>query len=289
MKFNKSFLTVAVALVMTAAAVAESEQTIKNARKVIKKYQNAVVRVEAVANMTAMAGGQSVGSKEQKVRTNGLLMHETGLVVCPLGTLSPASLVSGRTVNVGGTPQKLTTKTEFNDVKIRFEDGTEVPAAIRMKDTDLGLAFVVAEPTEDQPMPDKPTVLKLGKAPKAQILDEVIMLSRMGENMHNATYVSTARIQAVVDKPRRIYFSSDIRQAGSPVFTADGKLLGICMLRNVQQNVTPIILPSEDIKEIADQLLAKLKEDAKDQKDQAPKAAESADEADDTTEKDTEE
>ncbi len=94
----------------------------------------------------------------------------------------------------------------------------------------------------------------------------MISLSRLGKNLNHALNVEFGRIGAVVRKPRIFFVGA--RSLGAPVFTADGRILGICVARKPSKSggamglgammrggatvsVTPVILPAEDIRDIA--------------------------------------
>ena len=100
-------------------------------------------------------------------------------------------------------------------------------------------------------------------APKAQRLDEVVRLSRLGKDMNRELAVELDRISAIIAKPRMLYILGSA-QPGAPVFAPDGGLLGIIVFHKKAggddigrggPNVggTPVILPTTDVKKIADQ------------------------------------
>jgi len=142
-----------------------------------------------------------------------------------------------------------------------------------LTDEDLSLAFVAPEKPLDAKTQAKLSHIDLSKAaPKAAVLDRIITLGRFGKSLNHTLSVQVGRVGAVVTKPRTFYVGAG--SMGSPVFTADGKLLGLCTLRKTKggksrsiglmsmlrgggigggPGAPPVVLPAADVKEIADQ------------------------------------
>jgi hypothetical protein len=193
--------------------------------------------------------------------------------VASLTSVDPVSAMGEMKANVGGRQMTIKLKSELSDVKYRFADGTEVPARVVLKDPDLDLAFIAPEKPLDDENKGKFAVIKLaGAAKKAGLLDRIISLGRLSKDLNYTPTVRLGRVAAVVTKPRTFYLGA--ASLGSPVFTGAGKLLGICVSRSkggsgrgsgMQGNVamTPVILPAEDVQEIATQAAAEMNKAAK--------------------------
>ena len=108
--------------------------------------------------------------------------------------------------------------------------------------------------------------IDLTKDAKAQILDEVIVVNRLGQAADRAPAVSIGRIEGIIEKPRTFYLLGQSMwgySLGAPVFAMDGKLVGIVLLRSAktqtdqdsgfifsnlnQAGMMPVILPASDI------------------------------------------
>jgi len=160
----------------------------------------------------------------------------------------------------------------LSDVKILLDDGTEMPAEVVLRDRDLDLAFIRPKNRPAAPM----AAIDLAKSARAQVLDQIITLNRLGEAAGRAYAVSVERITAVVLKPRLFYVPESAMASttmGSPAFTLDGNLLGVFVTRTVRAkgsggfgtllkllsfrpenlNLTAIILPADDILKAAKQ------------------------------------
>ena len=264
-----------VAILVTVPAVpvlAQSDPVAVKAKDLMTAYDKAIVHIEAVVKITATGGmpGMNMPDQEQKVKVLGTVIDRSGLTVVPF--LDPTAAMGSMKINAGGQTIELKFKGEVREVKFRLVDGTEVPARLVLTDDDLSLAFVAPEKPLDAKTRAKIAYVDLSKAaPKAAVLDKIITLGRFGKTLNHTLNVMVGRIGAVVTKPRTFYVGAG--SMGSPVFTAEGTLLGICTRRASKSSQSrtiglmsmlgagpgaaagapPVILPAADVKEIADQ------------------------------------
>src|SRR5439155_18021693 len=152
---------------------------------------------------------------------------------------------------------------EVTDVKLLLDDGVELSAEIVLRDKDLDLAFIRPKAKQSSAM----AAVDLSKAAKADVLDQVITLNRLGRAAGRAYSASVERISAVVQKPRTFYIPDSTMTAtglGSPAFALDGNIVGVMVMRTLSNgggtmnnfrsdNATSIILPAEDVLKAAKQ------------------------------------
>lgn len=244
------------ALAVTVGALQSfgAEEQTKQARAVFEKNKDAVVWVTAVLKAEISGGGRSLGKQETKVQALGTIVDPAGMTVVSLTDIDPAAALEGKTYQ----GMKLSTTREHSEVKIVLPpskanpNGLEVPARIAMKDPDLNLAFIMP----DEAAKDKPAAfpfIKLEKAPKLQVLDDLVCVGRMVKNLEQAPVVSMSEVASVVQKPRTFIIGG--KYHGGPVFTLDGTLVGITALYTSEnsQITTTVILPAEDVQEVAQQ------------------------------------
>lgn len=245
----------AVVVVGAFAVQAQAQDSRAKARDVVAKNIEAVVWVSSVVKLEISAGGRSMGNPEDKVLALGTVIDPSGLTVLALSAIDPGSSLQGRKMNVGGENVELVVKSEHNQVKIEIGD-KEFPARIILKDPDLDLAFVIPEKA-DTNLGVKP--LKLEKAPKLELLDELVCLARMVKALDQAPAAAMSEVSGIVTKPRTFFLGG--RQAGGPVLTLDGTVVGITATYKTeagkQESATLVIVPAEDVLEIAMQALAK--------------------------------
>ena len=270
-----------------------------SAREVFKKHQDAVVWVSAVIKMRGGGGplAAMMGQQEQKVEAVGTVIHESGLTVVSHTNIDPTSLINAvyGEVKIPGQDGKIEFKSELSGVKIRLADGTETPARLVMTDEDLDLAFIL--PTDKN---KKLPFVGLdgagpggGGAKELAVMDALTVLGRLDQTLDRQPAVYPARVNAVVKKPRTFYVCSDLEALGTPAFDAGGRPVGIVVMR--KQNIAKgmnalmstgsgggmavVIIPGQDVMEVAQQALTK-KAEAK------PAPKEPAEEASDEAEPD---
>ena len=191
-----------------------------------------------------------------------------GLTVLALSTTDPTSLIENMMSGMGEMASQFKVDSDIADVKILLEDGTEIPAKVVLRDKDLDLAYVRPLEAPGAPLP----VIDLAGSAEPAILDPVITLNRLGKVAGRTCAVSIERIQAIIRKPRIFYVPGNDPThsgAGSPVFTTDGKVVGMIAVRTIKteggggfagmfgggmgQGMIAVVVPAEDIREGAQQ------------------------------------
>jgi hypothetical protein len=239
------------------------EPGVKAARKILKEQQDTIVWVSAVVKIEMTGGGVQMPGREQKVEALGTVVDASGLTIVSGSALDPMSMIRRITMSRGGQ-QNIMPRSQTSDVKMRLADGTELPAKLVLKDPDLDIAFV--KPVVEEKTTFAHVDISAGGA--AAILDDVIALGRLSKSLDRQPTVAVCRVSAVVEKPRTFYvIHGGTAGMGTPVFTCDGKLLGIALMRMAGQAqglgammsggaMTPVVLPVEDIRELVAQALA---------------------------------
>jgi S1-C subfamily serine protease len=219
-------------------------------------HQDSVLFLSAVVEVEMTAGDSPAKKEERKVEMIGTVIGKDGLIVVSLSTLDVASTIDGRMVNGPQGPVKLSAKGTTKEVKILMPDGTETAAKVAFKDTDLDLAFI---------RPEKPGDVKLtavdtaNSAPMA-LLDDVIILGRLGKDLNRQPVVMTNEIVSLITKPRT-FGKIGTQALGMPIFNKEGKFLGIGINRFSPKGDTEgqgpmpsnVILPAADLLESAAQ------------------------------------
>lgn len=235
----------------SAAAQTQAEQ----ARAVRDTHKEAVVTVRLTVGMS-MPGGQD----ESTVETTGVLIDPSGLTVIALSQTDPMAMLSSMMGGMmGGRDMQI--ESEVKDAQLLLDDGTEVPATVVLRDQDLDLAFLRPLEVQTEPLPH----ITLDGAGGADIFDPLVVLHRMGKVVSRACGGVIDSVQAKVDKPRLYYVPSmeTMLAMGGPVFTLDGKFIGILVMRTIKSestsmnfaallsgatgNMTPIVVPADDI------------------------------------------
>lgn len=248
----------AVFAVTTACIYAAEDAPRTATKKILDQHKDAVVWVSAVARInftTDDAKGLSfnVPEREQKYETRATLIGGDGLVVTALSMLDPSRQISGRSITTAAGQIKIDAAVTLKEVRIIMPDGTELPADVVMKDTDLDLVFIRPKPDakELKGVVFKP--IELTNNATADIADDVATVSRTDEALNRQPAVMRGHIVALTRKPRMFMYATGT-DYGCPTFTMDGKLLGITVNRFAKdKSPQPVILPAADVLEIAAQ------------------------------------
>jgi hypothetical protein len=251
------------------------EDVSEQGRKIFAANQRVVVTVQLVLKSKISMPGVGGQSSESRQDATGTVVSPSGLTVLSLSVTDPAQLLQG--LGAGDdNDSRFKMETELSDVKILLDDGTEVPAEVVLRDRDLDLAFIRPKAPLASPLP----ALDLAQSGKADILDQVIALNRLGSAAGRAYAASVERISAIVRRPRLYYIPDSTMTTttlGSPAFTLDGKPLGIFVTRvnksrsgggmgmfNFQaDSPTQVIVPIADILKAVKQVPAVSEEKAK--------------------------
>jgi S1-C subfamily serine protease len=219
-------------------------------------HKESVLFLSAVVEIEVTAGDNPAKKEERKVEMLGTVIGADGLIVVPNSTLDVASTVDGRTVNGPQGPIKLSAKGTTKEVKILMPDGSEVAAKVAFKDPDLDLAFIRPEKADSVKLTPVNTA---DNAPIA-LLDDVIILGRMGKDLNREPVVFTNEVISIISKPRT-FAKVGGQSLGMPVFNKDGKFLGIGINRFSAKGDTDsqgpmpsnVVLPAADLLEAAAQ------------------------------------
>jgi S1-C subfamily serine protease len=258
MNYKTANFTIAALAVWLGAMIlpASADEIGEKGREIFKKYQHAVVTVQVVLK-TSYSGAPT--PNESKRDITGSVIDPSGLTVVALSACDPTEMYQRM---MGDAYSKYKVESEITDMKVLLDDGTELPAEIVLRDKDLDLAFLRPKTKPTAPM----AALDLSHSSTAQMLDQVIALNRLNSAAGRAYSASVERISALIQKPRTFYIPDSTMTAtglGSPVFSTDGNVVGMILIRtvsgrggstrNYNENMTSIILPAQDILQAAKQ------------------------------------
>lgn len=244
-------------------------------RAIFKKNQHCVVTVQIVLKSKISMGGRGGESNESRQEVTGTVLDASGIAVLSLSATDPGQMVQNM-MSGGEDESRFKMETELSDVKMLLEDGTEVPAEVVLRDRDLDLAFIRPKTKLASAMP----AVDLTSSGKADVLEEVVTLNRLGKAAGRSYAASVERISAIVQRPRLFYIpeaNMTTTTLGAPAFTTDGKILGIFVMRTAKgrsggsfgmmgspsDNFTGIIVPADDVLKAVKQVPAAVEEKAK--------------------------
>lgn len=257
------FATLACTSFLLTPACANEEAAV--GRRILRKWQDTVVTVKLSIETRMVVEGREVSKRETKTEVTATVIDPSGLAVLSLSATDPTKIFSQ--MELGGDEYSFKWESKITDVRIRLSDGREVPARVVLRDEDLDLAFVRPAEKFSKPIP----ALNLSRHVRLKILDQIVVLTRLGRVAGWAPSVSMGRIQAIVRKPRTFYVPGLATMEGglgSPVFALNGKVVGVLLLRVMRargaglgamfggmggMGILPVILPAADILEVAKQ------------------------------------
>lgn len=203
-----------------------ADQQSATGKDLVSKWSSAIVTVQLVVSTSISYGGEDGGKTEEKSEATGTVIDPSGLVVMSLSATTPEEALSQV---YDREDFKITS--QITDLKVITADGVEIPAKIVLRDKDLDLAFIRPQKKLDKPM----AAIDFTKSSKLDQFDEFIVLYRLGNSANRQVAGVLDRVQAVLQKPRPQYlvgYNSMSASLGSPVFSIDGNVCGLLVLRS---------------------------------------------------------
>ena len=230
---RKRFPDATVASLVLLALPAFADESATAGRQVLQKYQNAVLTVKLVLKQ-GMSYGNQDSKTESKSETTGTIIDPSGLTLISLSAIDPSGTMNEIMRTRGrGSNAEMKFESELSDIKLVLPEGVETAAEVVLRDKDLDLAYI--RPVEKPAKPLATVDLAADNSP--QVLDPVVILNRLGQVANRTPTAALARIEAVVEKPRRCYVLGQGNWnygLGSPVFSMDGRLIGVVVLRTMK-------------------------------------------------------
>ena len=225
--FARSMLAVIVAagsLTLTATAHDNSEEAFQN---LVSQRGPALVKVRFLLKIQLGGALASMGNQEAEQEVGGLMIEPDGLILVSNtqfgGFTSLMRKLAGDAANdITAIP---------TDIKVLIGDDTEgVEAKLLARDSELDLAWLkitepAAEPYEH---------VKITESAKPVRGQDLLAMYRMGKFFDRVLMVTKINIGAMTTRPRNLYLSnglSDATSMGVPIFTLDGKFVGVSILQ----------------------------------------------------------
>jgi hypothetical protein len=224
-RFRNLALTAVIALGLPVRTLAADTDVEPAYEKLVAEREATLVTVKFVlkVKMGGMFGG--AGDQESEEEVGGLMIEPGGLVLVSNTNLGGFAAMMGRMLGgMGGDISAVPT-----DLKVLIGDDTEgLEAELLARDTELDLAWVrIKEPGEKTF-----AALDLAKSAKPSLGQRLLTISRMGKYYDRATVVNELRVAGFTRKPRELIVPGGSgAQLGAPVYTTDGKLVGVMILQ----------------------------------------------------------
>ncbi len=206
---------------VAALAMATAPDLETTARTTAEQTGKAVVTIRLVLKLKV--GGQE---HEQKMEVPGVVIDPSGLTVASASSIDPSGAIRRM---VDSQRQRVTLESEVKETVILLEDGTELDAAVVLKDSDLDLAFIRPRDTGLR----LPAVTVKPRSATVPLLTRIFVLGRLGKLGNRALAVGTGEVRAYVRGPAPYYVTDGETSgfSGSLAYTADGVPLGLFVKR----------------------------------------------------------
>ena len=248
------------------AAPVHGDDIAAAARAILSQNREAVVTIRIRVNQSMSMAGFAMPNSESIHETTGVVITTDGLIVSSLTASDPSRLLESLFSMMGqemGESMKI--KSEVSATTIVFDDKSELPGAVVLRDEDLDLIFYRPEKPLEKPI----KAVKLVENAAPAQFDRTVLLHRLGKVGGRACAGSLVRVQAVMERPRRLYFleGADIPM-GAPVFLPNGECFGLIVTRSLKESsgggfslfsmqnslkMTMVAVPAADILEGATQ------------------------------------
>jgi len=249
--------TLLAAAILFATATRAQDSLSAQARKVFADHQDSVIWISVVAKISMQAEGAkeavNIPDREQKAETLGTILDSSGFIVTALSAIDPTRELSGREVRTRDGIVKIEASATLKEVRVTMADGTEIPADVLMRDSDLDLAFLRVKAGSKESKGVEFKAVDLKSAAVVNVGDDVVSISRMDEVLNRVGSVSRGQVTSVTRKPRE-FMRVTGASLGCPTFSMDGKLIGIAVSRFIRgKSSHVVVIPAADVLEIAQQ------------------------------------
>jgi hypothetical protein len=221
-------------------------------RLVARRFGDAVVAVRGAVALRITLNDRPLPQAEQKFDLNGTVITPAGLTVVSLSQLDPKAIYEATRaqMNAGAAPVTFG-NTEFRNLRIRVGSGKEYPVKIVFKNTELDVAFLLPEGPPPAPGQEFTYVDLNQAAESAKLLSDYYLVVRAPDVFQRMVLVKPTTITGILERPRRrllVNTDADPDSLGTPVFDAQGKVLGI-HLRVVDSGLPKgaALVPAADI------------------------------------------
>ncbi|MEM7602185.1 MAG: hypothetical protein AAF357_12310, partial [Verrucomicrobiota bacterium] len=233
-RITVSSLTLAFLSSYSGLALAQ-ESVEDKAKDLMERYKGALVVITAKGTLEATTSGDPLPAREQQRRTLGVTIGDDGLVVVSNSAIDASLGLEGQQAKMEDEVVTIqTAKTVFSEVEISYGDSTLLSGKVVRQDLEADVAFIMPDKAEAESLSKTFEKVDLAQfAATADAADRVVGLSRSSAVYGYMPTIVMGRITGVF-RGDRTYFVTDAGTAqGIPVFTIDGKPLGLTVVRIV--------------------------------------------------------
>ena len=213
-----------VGTLLSAPSAARADATGDALAAAVTNVGPSIVSLRVTETVTQTANGQS-NNKDATAEFQGVVVSPDGLIMCTNSYISGAAILG----TFGAPTDSTSTPITIAPQEIRITVGdepTEYYGTVAASDTTLGLEFIQIRDLNGRQLPFV-NFSAASTAAAPNIGDDAESVTRLDKGLDYAPLAVTARIVAIVSKPRRAYVpDSQVASLGLPVYDA-GNLIGV--------------------------------------------------------------
>ncbi len=206
-----------------------------SAKEIFTRFGPALVQLSGTVKTTMKFSGNAMPGRESRLDAAGVVIDADGTVITSANVVDPGRMMQ-KAMKAGGSmsgmDMKMDVASEHSNLRLRAPDGTQVPAVLVIIDGDRDLAVLRpdAKDAAAQKMAGKWPALAAVATDKAEVLDQILVLGRLGAQFDRQFALTPVQVTAQISKPRPCW----IVNGGSPggvALTRDGRYLGLITIQ----------------------------------------------------------
>ncbi|MDF1860451.1 MAG: hypothetical protein P1U87_09560 [Verrucomicrobiales bacterium] len=215
----------------------------EQSRKLLEQHKASLVVITAKGKLEATTSGEPLPPRDQQRRTLGVTIGDDGLIVVSNSAIDASLGLSGQQAKMD---DKVVTikeaKTVFSEVEISYGDSTLLHGKVVRQDAEADIAFIMPDAAEAKALNKKFDKVDFSQfAATAQEADKVVGLSRASAVYGYMPTVVVGRVTGVYKGDRTFFVTSVGTAQGIPVFTLEGKPIGLTVVRIIEGNPSGVL------------------------------------------------
>ncbi|MDF1754948.1 MAG: hypothetical protein P1U89_19325 [Verrucomicrobiales bacterium] len=231
------------AAIFVTASIASAQTPEEKARALMEKYKPTLVVLTVKGKIVTTTTGDPLPPREQQRRTLGITVGDNGLIAVSNSAIDSAVGLAGQKAQIEDSVVTIqSAKTEFSDIEISYGDATILHGKVVRQDVNADIAFILPDPAEAKALKKKFEKVDLSQfAATADAADQVVGLSRSSSVFGYMPTLIMGRITGVFKGDRTYFVNTAGNSQGMPIFTLDGRPVGITVVRIVDGQPTGIL------------------------------------------------
>ena len=178
-------------------------------------------------------GGREMQASDDPVDTVGTVIDPSGLTVLSLGSLNPGALMSklmGASSGSGSEP-----RSRSRASRPTSRSGCRTAASSRRRSCCATRTWTWRSSVRRRSRRRRSSRIDLTESAKPALLDQVLVLSRLGRVGGWAAGAALHDVGAIIEKPRTFYVLAGASSGmGTPAFLTNGRIVGLLTLRQIE-------------------------------------------------------